>query len=180
MKRYIKADIVDIGDEDYGTKYEVARSRTARDSTLANMIYSDNMDPHTLVAIATNINASLDTIKSVLGQLDHGEFQQNPYGAYYEVVEYLSTCCRKPEVLEYLATNSMWAHPSIRINVAKNYSTPVALLTALADDEDPSVRYEVCRNPDLPIEVLHDLCDDRNVMVQRVAEKYYSLRTRVE
>ena len=44
-----------------------------------------------------------------------------------------------------------------KIQLAQNANTPVAVLAALAKDEDPYVRREVAWNPNTPVEALAEV-----------------------
>ena len=58
---------------------------------------------------------------------------------------------------ETLAGDDSW---QVRVRVARNRNTPVAVLTTLAADEYWYVRMAVAKHPNTPADVLTELADD--------------------
>lgn len=148
MKRYIKADIIDISEDDRNSKLTIASDPNTRPATLDRLALEHTRNPsEVLKAVAANPSTPPKTLQRIAEQFSGsgivGTALENPN--------------MSEEVLRRFAENTNYFN---RISVARNPNTPKDILSKLAHDDIKFVRRNVANNPNTPADVLAQLVVD--------------------
>lgn len=177
MKRYIKADIVDVVDESADTRAELAKSTRSvhvmqqlfqdksfrvrkcllENPNLPEDMYNFLIKNNFLVGLAVNDpETSPETLRKIFNEYSR---QGKTYGVSgRQVMEYFANNSNTPsDVLRDLAS-----HPSIIIRkyVAMNPNLPSDLMLKFANHTDKDIRSSVAFNPSVTPDILRKMSDD--------------------
>ena len=178
MKRYIKAAIYDLSNEDAETKMDLAFSPDTSVEMFKQLAEADIR-----LCVVASPYAPRDVVDKILFD--------NPNERFLEKV---ALCLETPpDILDILATNDSVAvraavaknpkvspktlsdlsedfTPAIRWTVAGNISTPVSVLETLSTDYDYNVRGEVADNSSTPPDLVKKLLNDPSEVVRGLAK----------
>lgn len=194
MKRYIRTDIVDLGDENEDIKRDMAKdpetqpralSRLAQDrsrSVRYEAAGNRNMDLSTRQALVDDSDSGVSYVAIHYGDWDPAYLDQlvhGPNGRKYEqaVAQHKDTSAK---TLSWLAdkcfssdiNSDQYKYHNMYIihGVASNRNTPPETLAKLATSPEYETRMRVANNDNTPSDVLWKLAKDRNSrQVRRIA-----------
>lgn len=148
MKKYIKADIVDILEEAPEVQLDIAQSPKTNARTLARLANSE--DFNVLYAVAVNPNTSPETLKVL--------YETGIPGVCVRV-------SRSPfigiDLMEEMASiGDSHAAAAIKVGLATNICLPNRLIRVLAEDNNWRVRETIASRKTIPSEILSLLSHD--------------------
>ena len=178
MKRYVKAAVSDLLDEDPEVIREIAR--TSSDTELLQKIFEHYGNPKDYeyfycLDLAQNENTPKDILTKLADfrydTMIRAAVAENPntpvktlYGltkySYTDILRGLAKNVNAPQdLLSKLSKDlDVW----VCAHVAGNPNTSREDLVALSKHSDPSVRYAVAKNRNVPREIIETLADDPN------------------
>ena len=166
MKRYIRATISDISNEDTESKIDIALDPNTSVELLTQLASDRNSDVR--LCVIANPNTPREVINNMLFTNGDARF-----------LEKVALCMETPVyVLDILGNAS---DDSVRLAVARNTHTSPFTLSNLAKDDNAAIRWTVAGNKSLPPDSLEQLSEDWNPTVRgEVAENLNTPITIVE
>ena len=157
MKRYIRADIVDIWEEPYDIRMAAAKNWEASPRTLMRLAEHE-YDYSILGQVAINPNTPVEALKLLA---------KSPFAG---VRAYVAKNPNTPsELLVRMYNKEAVTSTAPLCAIAANQNTPPKILAKLADHFDEIVRSNVAKNPNIPENALDKLSNDVMFAVQEAA-----------
>lgn len=185
MKRYIKADITDVTDEDFLTRARIARDDNASPRTLRHIYDSinDQTDLNVLISLAQNRNTPEDILVKLSDHYDEtvrecvacnpstpdATLEKLAHDVMFSVVNkvtYNPKCVDPVAILNRLANLSNLTRNQLAM-LAENPKSTAEILTKLATYNNPYIKDHLARHPNTPPDVLTQLSQDVDLMVQK-------------
>lgn len=157
MKRYVRADVVDIWEEPYNKRMEVAQSLDTSPRVLMRLAEHE-YDYSILGQVAINPNTPVEALKLLA---------ESPFAG-------VRACVTKnpntsPELLRDIYNKTRVTATAPLCAIGANPKTPSDILRKLAGHYDEVVRSYVAKNPSTPDDALDQLTHDSMFMVQEAA-----------
>jgi len=151
MKKYIRATVKDISEEDEQYKFYLAQSKETSPRVLEQLFELNEGSVNINLAWNPKLPSDL-AVK--LARWDGPGF-----------LEVLSKLSRNPatsgEALAIIAEDPNITS-TIRYHLAEHKNLPVSVQHALVESYDPDIRFGLAENPSLDVSVMYELADDGN------------------